>query len=68
MIQLLLKLALLVIAYKAVKALFGRSGSKSRSRFSPKSDADRGKTPDYSDLTPYEIEDAEYEDVPEKKD
>jgi hypothetical protein len=67
-IQLLLKLALLVIAFKAIRSLFGRSRPRSRSRFSPKSDTDRGITPDYSDFTPYDIEDADYEDVPEKKD
>jgi len=67
MLQLILKLALLVIAFQAVRALFRRSRPSGGSRFSPKSDSDRGKTPDYSELTPYDIEDAEFEDAPRKK-
>lgn len=65
MLRTLLLLLLLFTGYKIFAPLFrGLSGSSSSS---PKKKP-MEKKPDYSELSPYEIEDAEYEEVRKDKD
>jgi len=51
-----------------IARLFQRSRSRSRSgptrEFSQKTNENRASSPDYSEITPYEIEDADYEELP----
>ena len=66
MIQIILKLFLLVLGFQAVRAILRRSR---RSRIDRHAAAGNEKhtTPDYTKLSPYEIEDADYEDLPKEK-
>ena len=64
------KLIVIVFLVQAVAALLRMvRGAGSRRAFSQKEPEERVKKPDYGDLTPYDIEDADYEELPrEKKD
>jgi hypothetical protein len=68
-IQFILKVLFVVLLVRLFSSLFGLfRGPRTRKRsFSPKSDQDRVKNPDYSNLSPYDIEDAEYEEIPKEK-
>jgi len=56
-----LLLRLLSPFFRGLRKLFTSSSNPGSTGKPPK------KTPDYSDLTPYEIEDAEYEELKEKR-
>jgi hypothetical protein len=67
------RLLLAIIAFQLIGGLVRavrRGKHKSRSR--PKMDTGRGddrqKVDQYRDLTPYEIEDAEFEELPKRED
>lgn len=67
------RLLLAIIAFQLIGGLVRsvrRGKRKSRSR--PRMDADRGddrkNVDQYRDLTPYEIEDAEFEELPKRED
>ena len=64
-IQFILKVLLVVLALRVLASFFRPlRGDGGKKQFSGRdSDQDRVKKPAYEDLTPYEIEDAEYEDI-----
>jgi hypothetical protein len=68
-LKLIIQLLLAVLIFRLVGSVVGRirGGQKRRAAFdrSPKSGA--AETSDYKDLSPYEIEDAEYEDLPRQE-
>ena len=69
MFQFILKVLFILLLVRLFSSLFNvfrGVGGKKRS-FSTKADQDRVKTPDYKDLSPYDIEDAEYEDIPKEE-
>jgi len=68
-IQFILKALLVVLALRFFASIFGLlRGSSGKKQFSQADKTqDRVKNPRYEDLTPYEIEDAEYEDIPNQE-
>jgi len=62
------KLVVVILLIQGGAALLRmlRGGAKRRA-FSQKEDEERVKKPDYGDLTPYDIEEADYEELPEEK-
>jgi hypothetical protein len=63
------KLIIVIFLVQAAAALLRIVRGAKRRAFSQKKPDERVKKPDYSDLTPYDIEDADYEELPrEKKD
>lgn len=65
MLKLFLQILLLFIAFKLLWPLFRGVGGLFKSTPDRKP---MGKKPDYSELSPYEIEDAEFEEVRKDKD
>jgi hypothetical protein len=70
-LQLIFRLLLALVAFRLIGGFLGRLRKPKRSKpRGPKvtsRDPNREVDP-YRDLTPYEIEDAEYEDLPRNKD
>jgi hypothetical protein len=66
MLKVILQVLLLVLVFRMVGSLIGffRGGSKRKNAFSRSDTRDSVDKPDYSEITPYEIEDAEYEELP----
>jgi hypothetical protein len=59
---------LLVPVFKGVGRLFGSSSPKTRPRnTSQRGNQPASSEPDYSELSPYEIEDAEFEEIKQEK-
>ena len=69
MISFILKVLAVVLVLRFFASIFGLlRGSSGKKQFSKgPQPQDRVKKPVYEDLTPYEIEDAEYEDIPNKE-
>ena len=67
MLQLILKLILIVFAFKALRSLVRRARPGRPSGSSRVSGGEKDRVPDYSELTPYDIEDADYEELPREK-
>jgi hypothetical protein len=69
MLKIILQVLFLVLVFRLVGSLIGlfRGGSKRKTSFSPSESQDAVDKPDYSEITPYEIEDAEYEELPKQE-
>ncbi len=67
MLQLILKVLFIVFAFQALRALVRRARSGGSSGSSRVSGKEKDRVPDYSELTPYDIEDADYEELPREK-
>lgn len=69
MLQFIFKLILAFLAFQVLGSfvrLFRGSPAKKPRNTTRKQRSERAKKPDYSDLTPYDIEDADYEELPRK--
>jgi hypothetical protein len=66
MLKLFLQILLLIIVFKLISPLF--RGIVNMFKSPPKKQDAMEKKQDYSELSPYEIEDAEYEEVRKGKD
>ena len=66
MMQLIFKLFLLVLAFRLVRAILRRSRRSRAKRFAG-TQTEKHTNPDYTELSPYEIEDADYEELPKEK-
>ena len=72
MLGLILRVLLAILAFRiiggAVRSLQRRgSGSRKAPDRQPEEGADRVRRSEYKDLTPYEIEDAEFEEFPRQE-
>jgi hypothetical protein len=67
--QVILKILFVVLFMRLFMSLFNlfRGNGPQKRSFSTKTGQDRVKNPDYDHLSPYEIEDAEYEEIPKEK-
>jgi len=61
------KLVFIILLFQGAAFLLRMLRGGSRRAFSQKEPEERVKKPDYGDLTPYDIEDAEFEELPEEK-
>lgn len=68
MLRLIIQVLLAVIVFRLVGSVVSMFRHRGRERgvFEGGGDPDRMDRPDYRELTPYEIEDAEYEDLPKR--
>jgi hypothetical protein len=65
MIKLFLQILLVFFVFRLVGSLLGLFRGRS-AKIGSKSDTPSRKDKAYNDLTPYEIEDAEYEELPKR--
>ena len=68
MLRFILTAILAFFAFRLIGSafgLFGRGGQR-RAAFDRSQSRDGVEKPDYKDLTPYDIEDAEYEELPKR--
>ena len=65
MLRLFINLVIIMFVVRLLRPVFRMAGGmfKSSAREKPKTQEKKSRDVDYSDYTPYEIEDAEYEDV-----
>lgn len=68
MIKVILQVLLAVLIFRLIGSLVGlfRSGGKKGKTFSRSPDREPMDSPNYDELTPYEIEDADYEELPKR--
>ncbi len=68
MIKIILQAILAIVIFRLIGSVFGlfRGKGKKTSKVGSSPDRESVKTNEYDDLTPYEIEDAEYEDIPKR--
>jgi hypothetical protein len=67
-LKLIVQIVLAILVFRlvgSVVTMFRNRGRRSRA-FDPSDDRRGVDEPDYKDLTPYDIEDAEYEDLPKR--
>ena len=67
MLGAIFKLVFIILLIQGGAALLRMLRGGRRRAFSQKEPGERVKKPDYGDLTPYDIEDADYEELPEGK-
>jgi hypothetical protein len=69
---LILRLLLALLAFQLIAGVVRRlrGGPVRRAKKTPKAppNSPEGEAQDYKDLTPYEIEDAEYDEMPKRED
>jgi hypothetical protein len=68
MINIILKAVLAIVVFRLIGSLFGlfKGQAKRTGKVGPSPDRDSVKKNDYDDLTPYDIEEAEYEELPKR--
>ena len=67
MLGAIFKLIFVIFLVQAGAALLRMLRGRKRRAFSRKDAEERVKKPEYGDLTPYDIEDADYEELPGEK-
>jgi len=67
-LKLILQVLLAILVFRLIGSLFGmfRRGGKGREAFERGRESQAVDNPEYKDLTPYDIEDADYEDLPKQ--
>jgi hypothetical protein len=68
-LKLILQVLLAILVFRLIGSLFGlfRGGGKRKTAFQRSGKSDEVEQPDYSEITPYDIEDADYEEIPKRE-
>ncbi len=67
MLQAIFKILIAIIVVRLFAGLVRGLRQGRKRRFARRSTKERVKKPDYRDLTPYDIEDAEFEELPDER-